>query len=358
MDETETLGVRELVLGYAYESGRAYVARYLQLIVSRGLPHERRITWDTTAGDIDAVLDCATHSSKSGRGSGALLDLEAELGCLALVWVASGTVAVHLAAETFEAIAAGEALLRQRLPERVATEDQTVPVAFWSHGAYSPASRSIDVPTWGDIRGNYPARVAAQLEPLMSPEYRPDGRGQLILWYGEPGTGKTYSLRALGWQWREWCSFNYITDPELFFGQPDYMLRVILEDDNDDEDLQKWKLLVLEDTGELLAADAKAQTGQGLSRLLNVVDGIIGQGLRVIVLVTTNDDLRQLHPAVSRPGRCLAKVQFAPFTPHEAGEWLARNGVDRTAHARTLASLFGAAAGEELPERVPVGFSR
>jgi hypothetical protein len=115
---------------------------------------------------------------------------------------------------------------------------------------------------------------------------------------------------------------------------------------------------VLEDTGELLAADAKAQTGQGLSRLLNVVDGIIGQGLRVIVLVTTNDDLRQLHPAVSRPGRCLAKVQFAPFTPHEAGEWLARNGVDRTAHAGTLASLFGAAAGEELPERVPVGFSR
>jgi len=30
----------------------------------------------------------------------------------------------------------------------------------------------------------------------------------------------------------------------------------------------------------------------------------------VIVLVTTNDDLRQLHPAVSRPGRCLAKVEF------------------------------------------------
>ena len=162
----------------------------------------------------------------------------------------------------------------------------------------------------------------------MSPEYRPDGRGQLILWYGDPGTGKTYSLRALGWQWREWCSFHYVTDPEMFFGRPDYMLRVILEEDDDDEP-QKWKLLVLEDTGELLAADAKAQTGQGLSRLLNVVDGIIGQGLRVIVLVTTNDDLRQLHPAVSRPGRCLAKVQFVPFTPHEAEEWLVRNGVDR-----------------------------
>ena len=104
--------------------------------------------------------------------------------------------------------------------------------------------------------------------------------------------------------------------------------------------------------------DAKAQAGQGLSRLLNVVDGIIGQGLRVIVLVTTNDDLRQLHPAVSRPGRCLAKVEFVPFTPEEAKEWLDRNGVDRNGRAGTLASLFGSAAGEETPERVPVGFVR
>jgi hypothetical protein len=38
----------------------------------------------------------------------------------------------------------------------------------------------------------------------------------------------------------------------------------------------------------------------------------------LIVLVTTNDDLRQLHPAVSRPGRCLAKIEFVPFTPKEA----------------------------------------
>jgi hypothetical protein len=54
------------------------------------------------------------------------------------------------------------------------------------------------------------------------------------------------------------------------------------------------------------AADAKEQAGQGLSRFLNVVDSIIGQGLRVLILVTTNEPLRRLHPAVSRPGRCAA----------------------------------------------------
>jgi hypothetical protein len=361
MHQTQTLGTKELVLGREYDSGHAYVAAYLQEIISRGLPHERRLSWDTTVANVDQLLGSATHSSKFGWASGALLDLVAETGCLALVWISGGVATVHLAAETVDALAEGEALMRQRLPERVATEDQTVPIAFWSYGSCGPGetSRSIEVPTWADIRGNYPVAVTHQLEALMNPEYRPEGRGQLILWYGEPGTGKTYSLRALGWQWREWCSFHYVTDPETFFGRPDYMLQVILEDEYDeDEGPRKWKLLILEDTGELLAADAKAQAGQGLSRLLNVVDGIIGQGLRVMVLVTTNDDLRRLHPAVSRPGRCLAKIEFVPFTPEEAQEWLARNGVERDAGTGTLASLFGAAAGEELPERPPVGFVR
>ena len=45
-----------------------------------------------------------------------------------------------------------------------------------------------------------------------------------------------------------------------------------------------------------------AVAGQGLSRLLNVSDGLLGEGLRAVVLVTTNEPLRRLHPAVVRPG--------------------------------------------------------
>ena len=62
--------------------------------------------------------------------------------------------------------------------------------------------------------------------------------------------------------------------------------------------------MVLEDTGELLAEDAHTRTGQALSRLLNVTDGVLGQGMNTIVLVSTNEPLGRLHPAIRRAGRC------------------------------------------------------
>jgi len=64
-----------------------------------------------------------------------------------------------------------------------------------------------------------------------------------------------------------------------------------------------------------------------------------------------------LHPDVSRPGGCLAKVEFEAFSESEAQEWLERNGVDQGGGG-TLASLFGVAAGDAVPERLPVCFGR
>jgi hypothetical protein len=120
-----------------------------------------------------------------------------------------------------------------------------------------------------------------------------------------------------------------------------------------------WRVLILEDTGELLTADARMVIGQGLSRFLNVVDGLIGQGLRVLVLVTTNEPIRKLHPAVARPGRCAANIEFEALTKDEASSWLEAHGhsADHGGSA-TLAQLYarleGRPAGESLE---PVGFA-
>ena len=108
---------------------------------------------------------------------------------------------------------------------------------------------------------------------------------------------------------------------------------------------------MLEDTGELLRPDAKSIIGQGLSRFLNVVDGLIGQGLRVLVLVTTNERIETLHPAVARPGRCAANIEFDPLGEDEATAWLERHGVEAGVGApRILASLYAQLEGRDPAE--------
>jgi hypothetical protein len=89
------------------------------------------------------------------------------------------------------------------------------------------------------------------------------------------------------------------------------------------EENHRWRLLILEDCDELIHGEAKHAAGQGLSRLLNLTDGMLGQGRDVLVAITTNEDLTRLHPAVIRPGRCLAQIEVGPLSAAEARRWLA-----------------------------------
>ncbi|WP_415973799.1 hypothetical protein [Rhodococcus sp. 077-4] len=95
--------------------------------------------------------------------------------------------------------------------------------------------------------------------------------------------------------------------------------------------------LVQESTVRSLSA--RRETGAALGRLLNFSDGIIGKGSDTIVLLTTNEQLAELHPAVTRPGRCLAQVEFTKFTPSEAAARLG-SGYLHPTEAKTLAELL------------------
>ena len=266
--------------------------------------------------------------------------------------------------------------LRAALPAPDPSGRQEVNVTFWTYGPHGPMAswRTIAVPEWAEIRANYTAPVRDELERLMS-DFTPAHGGQLVLWHRESGTGKTFALRALAWEWRDWCDVHYVVDPDSYFGQhADYLMHVLLqpgtdsgwtgygplgtaavasEPDETEEETRKkdWRLLVLEDTGELLQPGAKAVIGQGLARFLNLVDGLIGQGLRVLVLVTTNDEIRKLHPAVARPGRCAADVEFARLSEPEASAWLeAHRSTIPAERGRTVAELYSLLDGGEEPK--------
>jgi hypothetical protein len=260
----------------------------------------------------------------------------------------SARATVRVAASGPELLEKVVADVRSRAPVAEA-RPETVSVEFWYQGRCRPTTvkRQLDVPAWDAIAAHYTADVRRRLDGLMAMS-PPDAGGRLLLWHGRPGTGKTTAIRALARSWSAWCSTLYVVDPEQFLGSAEYLLSVLLEstddgdDDNDNDGPDgppKWRLLVLEDADELLRVDAKRETGQALSRLLNVADGFLGQGVRVLVLISTNEPLGRLHPAVIRPGRCLAEVEFAPLTPAESATFLGTGG-GRATEGLTLAELF------------------
>jgi hypothetical protein len=335
-------------------------ALFVAEVVERQLAY---LAHDSFPGSGEAVAVAGLATTVLLRADPGDREVEALIrlgGTLGLVDAGHGHVTIEVAADTRAAADHAAAALRRALASEPPAAEQ-VSLAFWMRGEWGGyvRHREVDAPQFGEIAGNYSGPVRAALERLLA--MRAPERGRLILWRGAPGTGKSYALRALARAWSPWCSAHFVMDPEELLGRGGpYLLDLLSWDD--DDDASRWRLVILEDAGELIAADARAATGQALSRLLNVADGLLGQGTRTLLLITTNEPVGRLHAAARRPGRCLADIEFTPLSVCEANRWLAARGLTRRVTMPTaLAELFAEAQGEVLESGAPragFGFAR
>jgi hypothetical protein len=258
--------------------------------------------------------------------------------------------------ETFVTIAAGSheraSEVLDALTQAHTTDESNanVEVALWRSKASGGGKRSRQsVPTqrWSEIEQNYPSPVRSQLTELVNRREVGPAEGRLILFHGEPGTGKTTAVRALIHEWSSWCEAQLVTDPDRLFADSEYLVNVLESQEGraaptvlNPSGEVKWKLIVAEDADAYLRSTARLDAGAALGRLLNTTDGLLGQSAKSLVLLSTNEELTRLHPALIRPGRCLALVEFVRFSRQEAEAWFG-SAVASTEGA-TLAELFQA----------------
>lgn len=250
-----------------------------------------------------------------------------------------------------------------RCDKPVPRED-LIPFAFW-HAQRDIADcyiKDIQCPTFAEIEKNYHISVRDQVK-WLSELKKPDDLGKIILWHGPPGQGKTFAIRAFARAWSNAldATVEVVLDPEALLNSVGYLKTVLLQDDrpararrsialrkspspsadpmmsilnevfskvedDEDKDDRPLRLIIIEDSAELF--NDRARETPGFGRLLNLTDGIIGQGLRCIFLLTANEELGKIDEAIRRPGRCIQSLEFPEFSRLDGQQWLKDHGMD------------------------------
>ena len=137
----------------------------------------------------------------------------------------------------------------------------------------------------------------------------------LTIFHGPPGCGKTSYLRALMARLLDKAVFYFIPVSEAeMLSNPRFVSFWINEAKKHPK---KIKVVLLEDAEELLLP-RDAGSRDKVSNLLNLADGFLGDHLKLHVVATTNAPVRQLDPAILRPGRLLGMREFRRLTRVEA----------------------------------------
>ncbi|MEI8405064.1 MAG: DUF5925 domain-containing protein [Actinomycetes bacterium] len=230
-------------------------------------------------------------------------------------------------------------------PVREVDDPAKVDVRLWQAGHYGVRSQvsTIIAQSWDEVADNYTAATRAQLADLM--DVAPvDGElraGRIVLITGPPGVGKTNVIKTLARAWSSWCVFESVQYPERVFSDPvhlDEILQASAPAASSDGDTRTFRALVLEDIDHFVSMDRTHGGEPAIGRLLNVSDGWTGSD-NVLVVMTSNMASSQMHPAITRPGRCLADISFGLLKPKEAGRLLG-SGTKAPRNEVSLAEVF------------------
>ncbi|MES2622295.1 MAG: AAA family ATPase [Bacteroidota bacterium] len=150
----------------------------------------------------------------------------------------------------------------------------------------------------------------------------------LVLFHGEPGTGKTFYIRHLLRKMVVARKTVIYMPPNMVdhLIEPGFMTFLSNEIKNHASNGQ-FCVLLIEDAEPLLAKRQEGVRIQGVTNLLNMTDGILNDMLSLQIICTFNVDLAKLDSALLRPGRLIARKEFKPLSELDANLLAQRLGI-------------------------------
>ena len=179
---------------------------------------------------------------------------------------------------------------------------------------------------------NYGSEFKKIHETILTRLNNPLDKG-IILLHGEPGTGKTMYLKYLT---------NQIKDKDILFIPPS-MAEALSEPtiipflmDN------KNSVLLIEDA-EKVIGDRKSGnvSSTGVSNILNITDGILGDCLNIQIIATFNMSKERIDKALLRKGRLIVEHKFDALNVEDSNKLLKHLGKKHeTKIPLTLADIY------------------
>ena len=167
--------------------------------------------------------------------------------------------------------------------------------------------------------------------PTISKTLKEKRKSGLHLFHGIPGTGKsTYIRHLISKQTKDVIFLSPSIAASL--DSPNFM-KLLLDNPN--------SILVVEDAEELLVSREGGRSSS-VAMLLNLTDGILGEGLGIQVIATFNTPLGNIDKALLRKGRLLSIYEFKALEITKARSLMQELGKNPNSllQATTLADIY------------------
>jgi hypothetical protein len=187
-------------------------------------------------------------------------------------------------------------------------------ISIDGRGNYYLNNKVIKSPVFTDLDIHYGKGFSEFYDNLLE-RLKTTSKGLVIL-YGDPGTGKSQTIRKLIYDLgKKYTEKNkrvvYLSPKDITFLLDANFITFLCDLTNNKND----ELIFVIEDGEPLLQKREDDDRRtiGISNLLNITDGILNDILRITVIVTFNTKLENIDNALLRNGRLVSIKEFSAF---------------------------------------------